>query len=123
MRHYARDLDPELRVNYCHLVAVSVDPPDVAGALRAGLGATFPFLSDHERDAIRELDIVDETDPKHGLIAIPYTFSLAADLTIHRVYNGWWYVGRPTVDELRRDLRELMARRPDFAYQPPGARA
>lgn len=116
MRHYARDLDPELRVNYCHLAAVSVDPPDVVGALRTGLGASFHFLSDHERRAIRELDILDETDGKHPLIAIPYTFSLAPDLTIHRIYNGWWYLGRPTAEELRRDLRELMERRPDWTY-------
>jgi peroxiredoxin len=116
LRHYARDLAPELSVNYCHLAAVSVDPPDVAGALRTGLGATFHFLSDHERRAITELDIVDETDTKHPRIAIPYTFSLANDLTIHRIYNGWWYLGRPTVEELRADLRTLMERRPDWTY-------
>jgi peroxiredoxin len=122
LRHY-RDLDEELRVNYCHLAAVSVDPPDVAGAFRAGLGVGFPFLSDHERRAIRELDIVDLTDPKHGPIAIPYTVSLAPDLTVHRVYNGWWYVGRPTVEELRQDLRALLqACRADYEYpgHPPG---
>jgi peroxiredoxin len=116
LRHYARDLDPELSVNYCHLAAVSVDPPDVIGALRVGLGARYTFLSDHERRAITELDIVDETDAKHPRIAIPYTFSLAPDLTIHRIYNGWWYLGRPTVDELRADLRALMERRPDWSY-------
>jgi peroxiredoxin len=116
LRHYARDLDPELRVNYCHLAAISVDPPDVVGALRVGLGASYTFLSDHERRAIEELDIVDETDAKHPRIAIPYTFSLAPDLTIHRIYNGWWYLGRPTVEELRADLRALMERRSDWSY-------
>jgi peroxiredoxin len=95
---------------------VSVDPPDVAGALRAGLGASFAFLSDHERRAIQELEIVDETDGKHPRIAIPYTFSLAADLTIHKVYNGWWYLGRPTAEEIRGDLRALMERRADWSY-------
>ena len=119
MRHY-RDLDAELRVNYCHLAAISVDPPDVVGALRIGLGANFTFLSDHERRAIRELDIVDVTDGKHPLIAIPYTFSLAPDLTIHKVYNGWWFVGRPTAEELRHDLRALLqACRSDYAYNGP----
>ena len=103
-------------MNYCHLAAVSVDPPDVMGALRAGLGANFHFLSDHERRAVRQLDIVDATDSKHPEIAIPYTFSLAPDLTIHRVYNGWWYLGRPTVEELRADLRALMERRADWTY-------
>jgi peroxiredoxin len=119
LRHYARDLDPELAVNYCRLAAVSVDAPEVAAAFRAGLGARFTFLSDHERRAIHALDIVDETDAKHGLIAVPYTFSLAPDLTIHRIYNGWWYVGRPTVEELRQDLRGLLSARPDWTYAKP----
>jgi peroxiredoxin len=124
LRHLTA-LDDELDVNYCHLAAVSVDPPDVCGALRAGLGARFTFLSDHDRRAITSLDIVDVTDPRHGAIAIPYTFSCAPDLTIHRVYNGWWYVGRPTVEELRQDLRALMqACRADWSYggPSPGAR-
>jgi peroxiredoxin len=119
LRHY-RDLDEELRVNYCHLAAVSVDPPDVSAAFRAGLGVGFPFLSDDDRQVIRDLDIVDLTDPAHGPIAIPYTFSLAPDLTIHRVYNGWWFVGRPTAEELRHDLRALLQScRPDYVYPGP----
>ncbi len=110
-------MDAELRVNYCHLAVASVDPPEVSAALRMGLGAEFLFLSDPERRAIRELDIVDTTDTRHGPIAIPYTFSLAPDLTIHSIYDGWWYVGRPTVEELRQDLRAMMrACRADWSY-------
>jgi hypothetical protein len=31
------------------------------------------------------------------------------------VYNSWWYVGRPTLGELRQDLRALMpASRDDY---------
>jgi peroxiredoxin len=80
------------------------------------------FLSDHERRAITDLDLVEQTAPgfKHGLVAVPYTFSLAPDLTIHRVYNGWWYVGRPTLEELRQDFRAMMqASRDDYQYRPP----
>jgi peroxiredoxin len=94
----------------------------VSAAFRAGLGATFTFLSDHERRAIRQLDIVEVTAPDfpHGLLAIPYTFSLLPDLTIHAIYDGWWYVGRPTVEELRRDLRAMMQRcRRDYSYDGP----
>jgi peroxiredoxin len=98
----------ELDVNYCHLAAISTDPPEVVGALRAGLGATFTFLSDHARRAITELDIVDETDRHHPRIAVPYTFSVGPDLAIHRVYDGGWFVGRPTLEELRQDLRAMM---------------
>ena len=56
---------------------------------------------------------------KHGHVAVPYTFSLGHDLTIHRVYNGWWYVGRPTLEELRQDLRATMSAREDYEYRPP----
>jgi peroxiredoxin len=115
-------LQDELAVNYCHLAVVSTDPPEVTAAFRAGLGATFTFLSDHERRAIHELDITEITAPgfKHGHVAVPYTFSLLPDLTIHRIYNGWWFVGRPTLDELRGDLRAMMqACRSDYSYRPP----
>ena len=123
VRHLTR-LQDELAVNYCQLAVISTDPPEVAAAFRAGLGATFTFLSDHARRAISELDIVEQTAPgfEHGLVALPYTFSLHPDLTIHRVYNGWWFVGRPTLEELRQDLRAIMERcRPDYLYRPPGA--
>jgi hypothetical protein len=40
------------------------------------------------------------------------------DLTVHNLYCGYWYVGRPTLDELRKDLREMMKKvRPDFDPQ------
>jgi peroxiredoxin len=116
-------LEPELKINYCHLAVVSTDPPEICAAFRAGLGASvLTFLSDHERRAIAELDLVEQTAPgfRHGLVAVPYTFSLAPDLGIHRVYNGWWYVGRPTLEELRQDFRALMqAARDDYEYRPP----
>jgi hypothetical protein len=51
---------------------------------------------------------------------VPYTFSLLPDLTIHRIYNGWWFVGRPTNEELRQDLRVMMERcRTDYVYRGP----
>jgi peroxiredoxin len=101
---------------------ISTDPPEVSAAFRAGLGATFTFLSDHERRAISALDIVEVTPPgfRHGLLAVPYTFSLLPDLTIHRIYNGWWFVGCPTNEELRQDLRTMMERcRADYVYRAP----
>jgi len=102
---------------------VSTDPPEIAAAFRAGLGATkLVFLSDSERKAIEQLDIVEITAPgfAHGTVAVPYTFSLAPDLGIHRIYNGWWYVGRPTLEELRQDMRAIMERcRTDYVYRAP----
>jgi peroxiredoxin len=124
LRHYVTDFQDELRINYCHLAAVSVDPPEVSAAFRTGLGASFTFLSDDDRAAITELDIVEVTNTPHGLVAVPYSFSLTPDLTIHRIYNGWWFVGRPTVEELRQDLRAIMqACRADYSYAGPAREA
>ena len=121
MRRF-NELQEDLQVNYCRLAVVSTDPPEVSAAFRTGLGATFTFLSDHERRAIRQLDITEVTPPdfKYGLVALPYTFSLAPDLAIHAIYDGWWFVGRPTLEELRHDLRAMMqACRRDYHYSGP----
>lgn len=107
---------PEIMLNHASLVAISVDPPLVAAAYRAGLGAPFPFLSDQDRVAITRLDIVDNTDGEYPNIAIPHTFCLFPDLTIHKIYNGWWLAGRPTLEELRQDLRALMEKRADYPH-------
>src|SRR5438445_13059076 len=103
-------MQDELAVNYCQLAVVSTDPPEVTAAFRAGLGATFTFLSDHERQAINELEIVEQTKPgfEHALVALPYTFSPYPDLTIHRSYTGWWSVGRPTLEALRQHRRPCL---------------
>ena len=114
--NYVAYLQPELIVNYCKLVIVSVDNPPVSKEVRDGIGATFAFLCDADRKIIRELDIVDATDPVHGPVAIPYTFLLDGDLSIYKIYNGWWYVGRPTVEEIRTDFRALLSRRADWWY-------
>lgn len=107
----------ELAVNYCKLATVSADSPLVSAAFRAGLGATWPFLSDEPRTLMRQINILDETEGEYAYRAQPYTFVLRADLTVAKIYNGWWYVGRPTLEELRHDLRTLMAQRRDYAYE------
>ena len=117
MANYVADLQPELAVNYCKLVVVWTDNPASTRAARQELGASFPFLCDHERNVIVELDIVDTTDANHPRIAIPYAFVLDAGRVIFKIYNGWWYVGRPTVEELRMDLRALMSQRQDWWYE------
>jgi cold shock CspA family protein/peroxiredoxin len=107
----------ELAVNYCKLVTVSTDPPMVSAAFRAGLGAEWPFLSDEEREVIRRINILDETEGEYARTAQPYTFVLKPDLKTHRIYDGWFFVGRPTLEELRHDLREIMETRKDYRYE------
>jgi cold shock CspA family protein/peroxiredoxin len=107
----------ELAVNYGRLVSISADPPIVNAAFRAGLGAEWPFLSDVERAVIKQLDILDETEGEYAYRAQPYTFVLRPDLRIHAIYNGWFFVGRPTLEELRHDLRAIMQLRADYRYE------
>ena len=89
-----------LRVGYIPLVAVSTEPPLLQAAFRAGLGARWPFLSDESRSLVKELDILDETEGEYAYVAQPYTFVLHPDLTVASIYNGWFYIGRPSADEL-----------------------
>ena len=107
----------ELAVNYARLVAVSVDPPLVQAAFRAGLGAQWTFLSDEQRAVIKQLNILDETEGEYAYRSQPYTFVLRPDLRIHAIYNGWFFVGRPTNEELRHDLRAITEARSDYRYE------
>lgn len=118
MTNYALYLQPELQVNYCRLVSVSTEPRIGTSELRSAVGAHWPFLSDARRTLLHELDMADTSEKRFGPVYVPYTFVLDADRTIYKAYNGWWYVGRPTVEELRMDLRALLSRRPDWAYDP-----
>ena len=93
--------------SYCDVAVVSTDSVSECAAFRAGLGAGYAFLSDVERRAIEQLGIVDDSDNRHPRIAAPFTFALMPDLTIHKIYNGWWFVGRPTIEEMRHDIREM----------------
>ena len=86
-------------------------------AFRAGLGAKFPFLSDEERLLTDRLGIRETTDKIHGPLPVPLTFGLLPDMTIHRIFNGWYFAGRPTPEELRVTIREMMDRSvPDFGF-------
>src|SRR5438034_1623526 len=115
----------ELAVNYGKLVAVSADQPLIQAAFRAGLGAQWTFLSDEQRAVIKQIKILDETEGEYAYRAQPYTFVLRPDLRIHAIYNGWYFVGRPTNEELRHNLRAIMESRSDYryeAYDTPGVR-
>lgn len=104
-------------MSYITLAAVSVDPPPVQAAFRNGLGAAFPFLSDAQLQLTDALGIRETTDTRHGPLPVPFTFALMPDLTVHRVFNGWYMTGRPTPEELRQSAREMMRRRhADFDF-------
>ncbi len=102
-------LQDEFEVAYTRIVVVSVDPPEVQSAFRAGLGARFLFLSDAGRRWQASLDLLEQSDTLHEPY-LPTTFTLLPDLTIHRRYDGYWYWGRPTMNDLRHDMRAISAR-------------
>ena len=116
MGAYAQFLQPDLAVMYCRIVTVTVEPRLETVEMRNGVSAYWPFLSDHELKLLHDLDFIDESEHRFGPVFIPRTFVLEGDQTIHKVYNGWWFVGRPTVEELRMDLRAVMSKRPDWEY-------
>src|SRR5262245_39365590 len=108
------DLQDDLEVAYARIVSVSVDPAPVSAAFRAGLGARWTFLSDHDRAVLAQLGLRETTDTVNRPYA-PFVFTLFPDLTIHAAYDGYWFLGRPTMEELRQDLRAIAASiRPDW---------
>ena len=58
------------------------------------------FLSDAQRDWLPRLGLLETTDTLHRPYR-PAGFTLFPDLTIHGAYNGYWYWGRATMEELQ----------------------
>jgi hypothetical protein len=110
-----------MEVAYSRIVSLSVDPSPVAAAFRAGLGARWTFLCDPEREALETLGLRELTDTVNHPY-VPAVFALFPDLTVHRAYDGYWFWGRPTGEELRCDLRDISAAvRPDWTAPTPHA--
>jgi peroxiredoxin len=107
-------LHRELEVGYCRLVTISTDNITETNEYRSGVGAQWPFLSDAGRRIQKDLDIAEYTDPLHNPM-IPHTIVLEPGLVIYKIYMGYWFFGRPTVEELRQDLRVVLKKcRPDW---------
>jgi peroxiredoxin len=121
LRHLV-DAYPDFRAAYTSVVVISTDGQLEINEFRDSVGAEFPFLADPKRTVRDDLDIVEYTDPVHDPM-VPHTFVLGPGLEIFRIYNGYWFWGRPTVGELHRDFREVLrASRPDFDLSAPGLR-
>lgn len=116
------DLWRECRVAYTKLVTISTDDVMRTNEFREGVGAGWPFLSDPDRVIQKDLDIQEYTDPDNDPM-IPHTLVLEPGLVVFRIYQGYWYWGRPSTEDLRRDLRELTRKvRPDWDLTSPGLR-
>ena len=107
-------LHREMEVGYCRLVTISTDNLMATNEYRTGVGAHWPFLSDAARVVQKDLDIAEYTDPTNNPM-IPHTIVLEPGLVVYKIYNGYWFFGRPTIEELRRDLRAVSKNcRPDW---------
>jgi peroxiredoxin len=116
-------LHHELEVAYCQLVTISTDNLLETNEFRSGVDAHWPFLSDPARVIQKDLDIAEYTDSTHNPM-IPHTLVLEPGLVIFKIYMGYWFFGRPTVEELRLDLRSVLQRcRPDWDLTRPELRA
>lgn len=112
--HRLAEFSAECVVGYTRIVTITTDTLVHLNELRQGVGADWTFLHDEERTIQRELEIEEYTDPENDPM-IPYTFVLKPELVIHRIYNGYWYWGRPSTAELHGDLREVTREiRPDW---------
>jgi peroxiredoxin len=98
------ELYREIEVGYCRLVTISTDNIIETNEYRTGVGAHWPFLSDARRIVQKDLDIAEYTDSLHNPM-IPHVIVLEPGLVIYKIYNGYWFFGRPTMEELRQDLR------------------
>jgi peroxiredoxin len=115
-------LHREMQVGYCRLVTISTDTLIETNEFRSGVGACWTFLSDPGRKLQKDLDIPEYTDPDHNPM-IPHTLVLEPGLHVYKIYEGYWFFGRPTVEELRLDLRAVLQRcRPDWDIISPEQR-
>lgn len=116
-------LHRELEVGYCRLVTISTDNITESNEFRTGVGAHWPFLSDPGRKVQKDLDIAEYTDAKHNPM-IPHTVVLEPYLMIYKIYMGYWFFGRPTVEELRQDMRAVTKKcRSDWDITAPELKA
>jgi peroxiredoxin len=114
---------PKIAVAYTRIVTIATDDHHTLQEFRASVGAQWPFLSDPGRIVQQDLDIQEYTDPDNNPM-IPHTLVLKPGLVIHSIYNGYWFWGRPSLDDLWRDLRDASREiRPDWDLAAPGLRA
>ena len=113
---------PKLAVAYTQIVTISTDDHHTSHEFRDSVGARWPFLSDPGRIVQQDLEIQEYTDPENNPM-IPHTLVLKPGLVVHSIYNGYWFWGRPSVEELWRDLRAASSEiRPDWDLSAPGLR-
>ena len=113
---------PQINVAYTKIATISTDDQHTSQEFRARSAPSGPSSRTPSARSSSDLDIQEYTDPKHDPM-IPHTLVLKPGLVVHSIYNGYWFWGRPSVEDLRRDLRAVMSEiRPDWDLSTPGLR-
>jgi len=113
---------PKIAVAYTQVVTIATDDRHTLQEFRSSVGAQWTFLADPGRVVQQDLDIQEYTDPENNPM-IPHTLVLKPGLVIHTIYNGYWFWGRPSTDDLWLDLRAASREaRPDWDLSKPGLR-
>ena len=113
---------PKIAVSYTQIVTISTDNILESNEFRLAVGAQWTFLSDSGRKIQQDLQIQEYTDPHHNPM-IPHTLILEPGLVIYKIYNGYWFWGRPSTNDLWQDLRAVFQKvRPDWELMAPGLR-
>lgn len=111
-------LQEETDIAYTRIVSLSTESPEVAYAFRAGLGARWTFLCDVDRTVLEQTGLLETTDTVHHPYA-PYAWLLQPDLTVTAAWNGYWYWGRPTGEDLRQAFRAAVRTRHADSWRVP----
>lgn len=112
---------PELAVSYTNMVTICSGNISDAGHFKQSVAANWPFLADTRNTVRDDLDIHEYTD-SHNNPMVPHTIVLEPGLIVYSIYNGYWYWGRPSLSDLRSDLRAIFQKRPDWDITAPGMR-
>ena len=97
---------PQLVVGHTQVVTITTDDWHATNNYRQHTSAFWPFLYDEKRVVQKDLEIKEYTDETQDVM-IPHTLVLGRGLKVFKVYNGYYYWGRPSMAELHADLREL----------------
>ena len=113
------DLQDDLEVAYARIVSVSVDAP--RGERRVPRRPRRPLDVPLRRVARGAGAARPARDDRHAQPPVrAVRLRVRPDLTVHARYDGYWYLGRPTLDELRLDLRAVAREvRPDWNAPTP----
>ena len=119
-QHLDNGFQSKIAVAYTQIVTIATDEHHTLQEFRNSVGAQWTFLSDPGRIVQRDLDIQEYTDFDNDLM-IPHTLVLRPGLVVHSIYNGYWFWGRPSPDDLWRDPRAATRKLPGLGPRHAGA--